>query len=180
MGEPGYEQFPSFTGKITAVQMRRQAYQSLWAGAAGFTYGGFRDEEGNGPLFSPYKGWQKLLDWPGATSMTLLIEFSLRHGWPNWTPLSDTIFTDNGGGELQNVGVYSSSTNTMLIYFPDRSEAVIRLTEQFVLSNNVNAQWYNPASGHYSDNLSLPVTDQTIRIIPPQGWADAVLIIHRY
>lgn len=53
MGEPGYEGFSTPNGAITGVQMRRQACQSMLGGAAGFTYGGFRDTLGHGPLFSP-------------------------------------------------------------------------------------------------------------------------------
>ena len=58
MGEPAYEGERKPVGYANGVQMRRQAYHSFFGGAAGFTYGAFRDKEGNGPLFSPYEGWE--------------------------------------------------------------------------------------------------------------------------
>jgi len=49
MGEPAYEGERKPVGFSSGVQMRRQAYHSFFGGAAGFTYGAFRDREGNGP-----------------------------------------------------------------------------------------------------------------------------------
>jgi hypothetical protein len=51
LGEGHYE--GTTHGSAEAIHIRRQAYQTFFSGAAGFTYGGGFDEEGNGPLFSP-------------------------------------------------------------------------------------------------------------------------------
>lgn len=178
MAEPGYEQFPYPEGNISAIQMRRQAYQSLMAGAAGFTYGGFRDSLGNGPLFSPFNDWKKLLDWEGARSMQLLKEFCQRHAWPAWSPLLDITQSENGEGELQKVGVISERSNVCLVYFPDRSEAIVNIKKHFEATDKVSIQWYNPATGGYSNKSQLSV-EAEVKVIPPPGWADAVLILKK-
>lgn len=80
LAEPHYE--GTTNGYIAkAINIRRQAYQSFFAGAAGFTYGGGFDKEGNGPLFSPANNWEQLLNWTGATQIKYLRDFLQQNEW---------------------------------------------------------------------------------------------------
>ena len=118
MAEPDYEGVRP--NMVTAgIHMRRQALQSFFAGAAGFTYGGKIDHEGNGPLWSPYNNWKEMLDMEGARSMTNIKSFCLNHSWPDWIPKHDIIRSNLGEGEIQKVAVSTPPDSTYLIYFPD-------------------------------------------------------------
>jgi len=177
MGEPAYEGDMKPHGISKGIHMRRQAYHSFFAGAAGFTYGAFRDKEGNGPLFSPFKGWKKLLDMEGAKSMKFVKSFCLDHNWPYWTPVHYLIQSNQGEGELQKVAVISESINECLIYFPDNSTAKLDLSKHFKDTEKILAQWYNPASGNYSDKLHMTHFKKGLEVIPPVDWSDAILIL---
>jgi len=177
MGEPAYEGEIKPVGFSSGVQMRRQAYHSFFGGAAGFTYGAFRDREGNGPLFSPYKGWKKLLDMEGANSMKFVKSFCLNHHWPDWIPIHDMIQSNRGEGELQKVTVLSLSTDECFIYYPDNSHSKLDLSKYFGETEKILAQWYNPASGNYSDKFQMTLSNEGIDVTPPAEWSDAILIL---
>jgi len=52
LGEGHYESYSNNGDSVEAIHIRRQAWQSFFAGAAGHTYGGYFGKDGNGPLFS--------------------------------------------------------------------------------------------------------------------------------
>lgn len=179
MAEPAYEGSRRPVGYSTGVQMRRQAYQSFFGGAAGFTYGAFRDSIGNGPLFSPYKGWKNLMDMEGARSMKHVKSFCLQHAWPFWKPVHDIIQSSGGEGEFQKVAAFSETTDECFIYYPDNSYSKLDLSKYFEDTDNIFAQWYNPASGNYSDKIQLTSPFEGMDATPPANWSDALLILSR-
>ena len=177
MGEPAYEGECKPTGFSTGVQMRRQAYHSFFGGSAGFTYGAFRDREGNGPLFSPNEGWEKLLDMEGANSMKFVKSFCLNHNWPDWIPVHDMILSNFGDSELQKVAVLAESTGECFIYFPDNSILILDLSKHYNEAEKILIQWFNPASGDYSDKSQMTVSEKVAYLSPPADWSDAILIL---
>jgi hypothetical protein len=176
MGEPDYE--GARPNMVTAsIHMRRQALQSFFAGAAGFTYGGKIDQEGNGPLWSPYNNWKEMLDMDGAKSMKNIKSFCLSHKWPDWKPVHDIIQSNMGEGEYQKVAVFTRQDSTCLIYFPDISYTNLDLANQYAEAEDIIVQWYNPAADSYSEEDKIEVIDGKMRAIPPDHWPDAILII---
>ena len=176
MGEPAYEGDNGPGRMLTGVHMRRQAYQTFFSGGVGFTYGCYRDtENGYGPLFSPYKGWKKLLNLEGANSMKFVKKFALKHDWPNWEPLEEFILDGEGQGEFQNVAILNSLGQYM-VYFPDRSKIIIQLQNVFD-SHQATCVWYNPKNGEYSKSFQVKVIESAIEFLPPENWTDAVLIV---
>ena len=162
MGEGHYE---GRTGNKTAeaVHIRRQAYQTFFAGAAGHTYGGGFDEEGNGPLFAPTNNWKPLLEQPGASQLVHLERFLEEQEWWTWEPVENVIVKGRGEGELEKLVIQSNQN--YLIYFPDNSEC--RLT----INNKKQATWYNTRQGlYFHDKI------ETNLFRPPIDWEDAVLI----
>ncbi len=164
MGEPHYE------GKISGhhaapIHMRRQGWQSFFAGACGFTYGGAFDDEGNGPLFSPANNWKPLLKQKGATQMIHLRYFMENHNWWDWKPATGMIANGKGEGELEKLVV--KYADKLMIYFPDNSPCTIQ--SQAATSYS----WFNTATG--TEIKGGPVTNQTFQ--PPAGWEDGVLML---
>jgi hypothetical protein len=179
MAEPGYEgYFPgSREGNSSDIQMRRQAFHSFFAGAAGFTYGAARDSSGNGPLFSPFKGWEKTLDMKGAGSMKFVQEFCLGHNWPHWKPVNKVVQSDLIKSEYQKVAVVTENNDECLICFPDNSSAKLDLSEYFNDAEAVSVQWYNPASGSYSGKTQMELSEGIIEVTPPAECSDAILVL---
>jgi hypothetical protein len=176
MAEPDYE--GASPNMVTAgIHIRRQALQSFFAGAAGFTYGGKIDHEGNGPLWSPYNNWKEMLDMEGARSMTNIKSFCLNHSWPDWTPIHDIVQSNQGEGELQKVAAFTLQDRTCLIYFPDNSIANLDLTKHFAEAEDISVQWYNPASDSYIEENKIAVRDGKMIVIPPDQWPDGILIL---
>ncbi|MCB0628697.1 MAG: DUF4038 domain-containing protein [Saprospiraceae bacterium] len=179
MGEPAYEDYMDTARPTAGIHMRRQAWQSFFAGAAGFTYGGGRDEEGHGPLFSPFTGWKELLDREGARSMQYVKTFCQEHYWPYWIPAQD-IIKDAGSGELQQMAVWSAPAGLLMIYFPDNVVARLDISGYFSDQESWHMQWYNPSDGHYMELSTISGVDKTSwEVIPPKGWSDAVFLISR-
>jgi hypothetical protein len=178
MGEPDYE--GARPNMITAgIHVRRQAFQGYFAGAAGFTYGGKIDHEGNGPLWSPYNNWKAMLDMEGARSMGNVKSFCLDHSWPFWTPDQQIFMSGMGEGENRKVAVFARKDSACLVYFPDSSAAEIDLSEHFPGAGEIIVQWYNPASGSYDEERTITAAQGRLTAVPPRQWPDALLIIRR-
>ncbi len=178
MAEPDYE--GARPNMVTAgIHIRRQAIQSYFAGAAGFTYGGKIDQEGNGPLWSPYNNWKEMLDMEGARSMTNIKSFCLGHSWPDWTPVQNIIQSNAGEGELQKVAVFARQDSTYLIYFPDNSSANLDLANHYPGTEEFIVKWYNPSSGIYSEEYKMAIKDGKMKESPPDHWPDAILVLNK-
>jgi hypothetical protein len=176
MGEPDYE--GARPNMVTAgIHVRRQALQSYFAGAAGFTYGGKIDHNGYGPLWSPYNNWKEMLDMEGARSMKYIKSFCLEHSWPDWAPIHDLIQSNEGEGELRKVAVLARQDSICIVYFPDNSVAELDLADHFARAENIDIQWYNPATGSYTGKSKIFPADNKMKAIPPDRWQDAILIL---
>jgi hypothetical protein len=164
LGEPHYEGITN-DYLADAINIRRQAYQSFFAGAAGFTYGAGIDREGNGPLFSPTNNWKLLLDLEGAGQMVHLKKFLEDHEWWNWELKDDLIVDGKGHGELEKLAV--TSGKKILVYCSDNSRFTLKQNPANKMS------WFNPKSG---ESISA-VSGSKNEISPPDGWEDAILVL---
>ncbi|MCB0664969.1 MAG: DUF4038 domain-containing protein [Saprospiraceae bacterium] len=173
MGEPGYENHPGKEGTISATQVRRQAWQSFFAGAAGFTYGGFRDSLGNGPLFTPFRGWKQILDWEGAGSLAIISKFCLEQGWPDWTPRQEIVVAGRNEGEFMKA-VVKVGQNRFLVFFPDNTEISLKLESE---NHEIKLSWYNSLSNVYQDGENIQIEAQALTVSPPAGWTEGILIL---
>ena len=173
LGEPAYEGLLN-RGRVTeGIHMRRQAWQTLMAGGAGFTYGGARDSLGNGPLFSPFKGWQQLLDQEGSVSMKLVRNISLTHNWPHWEPSEELILNGQGEGEFRAVAVQTRIHTEWLVYFPENRSLQLGLKSPGTLA----WQWCNPATGEYLPEDKVKSEANPLEFTPPETMKDALLIL---
>jgi hypothetical protein len=176
MGEPDYE--GARPNMVTAgIHVRRQALQSYFAGAAGFTYGGKIDRDGNGPLWTPYRNWRDMLDMEGARSMANIKSFCLDHSWPQWIPDQRIFLSGTGEGETRKVAVFAFADSTSLVYFPDSSTATLDVSRHFPGAGEIIVQWYDPASGTYADMHAITTPEARLTTTPPEQWQDALLIL---
>jgi len=164
MGEGHYE--GTTTGKkAEAIHIRRQAYQTFFAGAAGHTYGGAFDDEGNGPLFSPANNWKRLLNWEGAGQIIHLRNFLESNNWYTWKPTAHLISEGRGEGELEKLAI--ETDRSVLIYFPENSTCRLKV------ENVEEVSWYNTKNGTTITGLKSENNEYG----PPDGWEDGILIL---
>ena len=178
MGEPAYEGYGGHSKVIShALQVRRQAYQSFFSGAAGFTYGcAMSAPDGDGPLFGFGPGWTHLLDLPGAHNVALELSALLSgREWWKLIPDQALIAEDQGGGEMTKAAARSSDGNELLVYYADHSPASIRL-DGIVTGGPATVTWFDPRSAA-TQLAGTIATRGTQRFAPPDRWEDAVLVI---
>jgi hypothetical protein len=190
LGGPAYEGYsPHSQVRTYSFQVRRQAYKSFWNGAAGFTYGCSMSAAGGaGPLYGFGPDWQRLLDQEGGQQVaTTLRAFLEAHDWWTFAPCPEAV-VDGGEHEYAQSAVISGDGSELLVYYPDRTPATVRLDwgEQEAAELRIQATWYDPAhgtieeAGVYSAYSTQGCLDGLCEsFVPPQGWLDAVLILRR-
>ncbi|NND08507.1 MAG: DUF4038 domain-containing protein [Saprospiraceae bacterium] len=177
MGEPAYEGQGGPGDARQGIHMRRQAYQSFFSGAAGFTYGGYYDEKNNGPLFSPFGAWREMLDLEGARSMTHLKSFCLTHDWYRWIPDQSLIEADTGKGQFEQVAVTSTKKDFALYYLPENRLCKINVGKLVGTQDSLSIQWFDPSTGKYGDQTLMSSTQLGTGVSPPAYYKDALLVI---
>lgn len=175
-GEPGYEGANPNNVITLGVHMRRQALQTYFAGAAGFTYGGKIDSLGNGPLWSPSNNWPSMLKMEGARTLQYTKLFCITRGWISWVPDNDLVDLDEGEGELQIVAVRNTPRKEYYIYFPESRSLDIEI-EKLEGVKELVVQWFNTADGNYSKKEKLAVSSDTLSFVLPEDWSDGILIL---
>jgi hypothetical protein len=190
MAGPAYEGYSRHSQVRTyPFQMRRQAYQSFWNGAAGFSYGCAQSAPGGpGPLSGFGGGWARLLDLEGAYQVaTTLHAFLETRAWWNFAPCLNLI-VDEDKSEYEKCAVASIDGSEVLVYFPDRTPGTLRLDwgVRGASALHVQASWFDPAhgtteeAGTYTAYAAEGKLDELCdSFIPPRGWLDAVLVLTR-
>jgi hypothetical protein len=188
LGGPAYEGYSQHSQVRTYPhQVRRQAYEAFWNGAAGFTYGCAQSAHGGaGPLFGFGPEWTRLLDLEGGQQVaTTLRTFLEARRWWAYTPCPEAI-VDGDESEYAKCATVSGDRGEVLVYFPDRTPATVRLDWGTQEAHDLRAQatWFDPAHGTTEEaGLFTAYTTQgrleglCESFIPPRGWLDAVLIL---
>lgn len=129
-------------------QMRQQAWQSVFAGAFGFTYGhervfGFGRDGAD---------WQAHLDSPGARSMTQLARFmNALFGAPALERMPDQTLLDGDPGRARQTDsdriTASRTPDSRFAMFYSASGRPIRVKTDKLAPGPMHAWWFNPRSG---------------------------------
>ncbi len=170
LGEGAYEDgnYSHECGWITPLTVRRQAYQALFAGAAGVTYGHWAVWPFRGT--SCGKTWDQSLDAPGADQVAgTLKRFLSEESVMSYVPDSTLIGSDPGKGELRQVAMTARGRNGALLYFPEIRPTTIDVRRLPFDPGTV--RWFDPRTGDRTGGAWTP------ELIPPSTWEDAVAII---
>lgn len=161
-------------GWVTPVMVRRQLYQTFFAGGAGHTYGAgpiwaMRGNEGD---YNCGYTWQQALDFPGALQVaTIAKKFLIENKWYEWVPNGD-VLSGFSKGENRKTAVTTRSGDRAIIYFSNNSH--IRVNN--ILGREVEAYWFYPRNGQIKKIESFK-TKESRDMAPPQKWEDAILIL---
>jgi hypothetical protein len=150
-GEPSYEEIPqglhdTLQPKWNANDLRRYGYWSVFAGAAGFTYGHnavmqmFR--KGDKPAYGNKELWMDAINAPGAKQMIcikkLLLDFSFFDRVPDQSLIANQ-------GEKYDYLAATRGKNYALIYTYNGRKIAVNMGK--IAGDKVTVSWYNPRNG---------------------------------
>ncbi|WP_460764868.1 glycoside hydrolase family 140 protein [Niabella terrae] len=185
-GEPSYENIPhglhdSLQPRWTDADLRRYAYWSVFAGAAGFTYGEnavmqfntMGDADAN---FGVYSNWKQAIHAPGATQMHFLKNLIMERDYYSRQPAQDLIL-DNTGEKYEYL-LATKGKDYALVYTYTGRNFQLDLSRLGFQPGKFN--WFRPADGH--QQAFSRSTDDQAEFDPPGSPAegnDWVLIISK-
>jgi len=150
-GEPSYEGIPqglhdTLQPLWTDNDLRRYAYWSVFAGAAGFTYGHNAVMQmfspGDNPAYGNKKPWVEAINDPGAGQMHLVKDLILKY--PYFSRVPDESLIANQG-EKYDYKAATRGENYALIYVYNGKP--INVNMGIIIGKEVDASWYNPRTG---------------------------------
>ncbi len=185
-GEPSYEHIPqglhdSLQTRWQAADLRRYAYWSVFAGAAGFTYGDnaimqFHTMGKTGGAYGVRENWKEDLYAPGASQMHILKDLMLSVDYLSRRPAQE-IIADNNQTKYDFILATKGRNFAMAYTFTGRNFSVNMDRLGFQPSK---VCWFSPASGKRTE-LSLNKTGRVVKFDPPGEPAngnDWVLILY--
>jgi hypothetical protein len=183
-GEPSYEGIPQglhdpkqpYWG---ASDVRRYAYWSVFAGAAGHTYGNnsimqfFRP--GDSPAYGAKEYWTKAIDDPGAGQMHFLKDLMLSRPYFERRPGQSLIAGDNGA-RYDRVAV-TVGANYQFAY--TYSGKPFRLKLGAIPGAQITCHWYSPRDGSMQSIGTFPNRGEREFTPPgsPRDGNDWVLVV---
>ncbi|MET0393788.1 MAG: DUF4038 domain-containing protein, partial [Chitinophagaceae bacterium] len=152
-GEPSYENIPhglhdSLQPRWTAADLRRYGYWSVFAGAAGFTYGEnaimqfYTVSEGAGS-FGVNQGWKETITAPGAGQMQYLSKLLLSK--PYWERMPDQSLVMNSGDRYDRLAATRGKKYAFIYTYTGRT---IQVQMGKIAGMQVKASWYDPRTGN--------------------------------
>lgn len=162
-------------GWVTPVRVRRQIYQTFFAGGAGHTYGAgpIWAMRGTGGDYNCGYTWKQALEFPGAVQFTVVAKaFLQEHQWNEWIPDQKILRGTAGEGDSLKTAVSLKSGKMALVYFSNNSQAKITNT----LNKTAVANWFDPRNGH-QEQAGIFKQNEVRDMTPPENWEDAILVI---
>lgn len=156
-GEPAYEYPPDAMPPkrpVGALQVRRNAYWAVFAGAHGHTYGTHpiwqMYERGRKPLWDVVTPWHQALDLPGATQLIHLKRLMLSRPFLTRIPDQSVILppVPDGVARVQATrdGRPGQDDATCLMaYFPEHRRVTVNTGR--IAATTLRGWWYNPRTG---------------------------------
>ncbi len=177
-GEPNYEDHPinwdPANGWFNQWDVRRAAYQSVFAGAMGVTYGchsiwQFLDK-GRTAITSARHTWTEDLNLPGASQMIWLRQLMESEPYFSRVPDQSLIIADESG--FTNRIVACRGMGYGLIYLPANKGVNVKLA---LVGPVCKVSWFNPRNGTKTEQ-GVFNDDEKYFEVPVQG-VDWVLVI---
>jgi hypothetical protein len=184
MAEAGYEleAVNDWVSFGTPEIVRREAYWSLLAGAAGQVYG-------NGYTWGFKDGWKSHLNTPGSAHMSYLVRLFAGRPWFRLVPDQRHRIVTDGYGTFKTTGNVGSSNYVTTAATPDGTLAMSYLpaggtitVDMARLAGPVRARWYDPTKGSYAAVAGSPFPNSgTVSLTAPGenagGDGDWVLVL---
>jgi hypothetical protein len=165
--EAGYE-----NNDVDATGLRAQAYQAVLSGGMGQMMGNF-------PVWYFGSGWQSALNSSGATTIGNLPKLFSSTGiaWQNLVPDGNgTVLTSSAGSGIDRiVATRASDGSSVLAYTYSGGTLTIDMSK--LAGPNVNARWFNPATGAFTAVSGSPFANTGSRSFAAASGRDSVLVL---
>lgn len=173
-GSYEYGSYRHECGWVRPIMVRRQFYQTFFAGGAGHTYGAspIWSMRGNDGDYNCGYTWQQALDFPGAVQIAEIGKRFLQdHKWNEWIPNGD-IISGVGENESLKTAVSTKSGNLELVYFSNNSNCRVNN----IMGNEALSYWFNPRNGEQKNGENFKINESR-DMVPPMNWEDAILVL---
>ncbi len=187
-GEPAYEYPPdAMPAKrpVGALQVRRNGYWAVFAGAFGHTYGTHpiwqMYDTGRRPLWEVVTPWHQALDLPGAAQLIHLKRLMLSRPFLTRIPDQAVIVSEPSKGidrvQVTRDGRPGQDDATYILAYVPRHQRVTLNTGR-IASKNLRAWWYNPRTGE-AISIGEMTNENTMPFAPPTNveGEDWVLVL---
>jgi hypothetical protein len=178
-GEPAYEDHPvkNESGYFRDHDVRKRAYWSVFAGAAGHTYGHHSiwqfHRPGSSGRSSPDRYWTDGIDRPGASHMKHLRALIESRPFLTRIPDQSLLASEAGTGANHKQATRSSDGSFGFIYIPNTQTFSVNMTK---INGQAKAWWFNPRTGEATPFGTFPNTGTRSFTTPPNG-PDWVLVL---
>jgi hypothetical protein len=186
--EPNYEDHPvnpwpkwdPANGYFRDYDVRKQTYRSVFAGAAGVTYGHHsiwqfwseREEKIN----YADRYWYDALNRPGATQVGYLKSLILSKASLNRVPDQTIILEGQGKAGEYATAFRDIRGRYLMVYLPIGKQ--IRVSTSNLMSQKIKISWFNPRTGKYEVGNTIDKQNQLSLTSPTTGVEqDWVLVI---
>jgi hypothetical protein len=181
-GEPSYENIPhglhdSLMPRWNDADVRRYAYWSVFAGAAGFTYGEnamiqfYKTSEGKG-AYGVNKNWTNTIYAKGATQLKYLKELMLGKPYFERMPAQE-ILNDNTLEKYNHLVATKGKKYAMVYTYTGKRFSIGETKLKFTINY---AQWFNPSTG-VKTRTDYQRKGTMLFFTPPNEGRDWVLIL---
>jgi len=187
--EPSYEGIPqglhdSIQPRWDAAAIRRYAYWSVFAGAAGFTYGAnavmqfYDPSKGLGGAYGVTKSWEQGLQDTAAGQLMYLKALMLSKPYLTRVPDSLAILDQ---GEKYNYVAATKGPGYGLFYTPNGRKFKVNLADLQLNKQEIEVSWFDPRTGEMSKVERLPAGDSYQAEPPgkPGHGNDWVLVLQK-
>ena len=156
--EPAYEgmhrDLNTSSAVFTAAQVRNRAYQAVFAGAFGHTYGAngvfqFTREGDAAGQFGDPDPWETAIQYPGSAQMVHLKNLIQSRPFLTRVPAQSIIESDPGDRDDRIQATMDSDGTFALVYVPvSRGQVKVKLSK--LSGSTLAARWFNPRTGAVS------------------------------
>lgn len=185
--EPSYEDIPeglhdSLQPRWDAAAIRRYAYWSVFAGAAGFTYGAnavmqfYDPASGVAGAYGVTKGWKEAINDSAAGQMQYLKKLLLSKPYLERVP--DTALVLDQGERYDHIAA-TRGKNYLLLYTYNGRNFTVDL--KALDAKRVKIRWYDPKNGQYGKSEEVDAATE-FKADPPgekKDGNDWVLVIDK-
>lgn len=188
-GEPAYERLVSALEQyhpgarlVTDYDIRRQAYQSVFAGAAGHAYGAcevyefFRKGDGKA-RWTVGMPWQEALQLPGSRQVGFVANLICSRTPLTRMPDNSLIVSENPGDPSRHLAAMRCRAGRYAFVYSPQGEP-FRVRTSLLSGKKLRAWWYNPRDGKAGEPETLTPTN-SVQFAPPTRGPDQdwVLVI---
>lgn len=177
-GEPIYEDHPYCwdqppEGYSTALDVRKDAYWSVFGGAAGHTYGHHTVwqflQEGRVPHLGAFGTWSEALSAQAGGQMRYLRALMQSRPFQSGVPDTSVVASGAGSGRDRIQATRGADGSYLMVYVPNGREMTVKLTA--LSGDGARIWWFNPRTGEATGSGTVPLGD-AVRLTPPSSGSD--------